>query len=172
MLRPLVVEYTAYHSQYIEHVPYGDPLVALERQAEDTARMLLSLSEERGNYRYAPGKWSIKEVVGHVIDTERIFTYRCLAIARGDSTSLPGFDQDAYVARACFEKRSLQSLASELRAVRAASLALYRSLGEEEWSRAGVANGKHLTARVFPWIAAGHEHHHLQVLRERYLGSA
>jgi hypothetical protein len=172
MRRPLVVEYTAYHSHYIENVPYGDPLVALERQAEETARLLSALPEERGNYRYAPGKWSIKELVGHVIDTERIFAYRCLAIARGDITPLPGFDQDTYVARAGFDGRSLQSLIGEMRAVRAASLALFRSLGEEAWNRAGTANGKHLTARVFPWIAAGHEHHHVQVLRERYLGPA
>ncbi len=172
MLRPLVHEYTSYHAHYVERVPYGDPLLALERQVDDTTQLLLGLPEERGAYRYAAGKWSIKELVGHVIDCERIFAYRCLAIARGDRTSLPGFDQDAYVARSSHERRSLSSIIGELHTVRAASLGLFRSLSEEEWGRAGVSDGKLLTARVIPWIAAGHEHHHLQVLRERYLGSS
>src|SRR6185503_539661 len=170
-LRPLVTEYTSYHAHYIERVPYGDPLLALERQVEDTAHQLLALPEERGAYRYAAGKWSIKELVGHVIDTERIYAYRCLAIARGDATSLPGFDQDAYVARSGHDRRSFRSIVDELRTVRAASLALFHSLSEEEWNRAGRADGKRLTARVIAWIAAGHEHHHVKVLRERYLGS-
>ena len=169
MRRPLIQEYTSYHAQYIENVPGGDPLHALERQVEEALQLLASLPEERGGFRYAPGKWSLKEVFGHVIDTERIFTTRCLAFARGEEQALPGFDQDAYVARAGFDRRSLASLGEELRAVRSASLTLFRSLGEEEWSRTGVACGNRLTVRVFPWLAAGHERHHLQVLRQRYL---
>ncbi len=169
MNRPLVSEYTSYHARYIENTPYGDPLQALENQIEDTARLLLSLPDEKGNHRYAPGKWSIKEVVGHVVDTERIYVYRCLAIARGERIALPGFDQDAYVSRGNFDRRTLRSLVDELRAVRAATLPLFRSLGEEEWGQVGVANGKRMSARVLPWLAAGHEHHHMGVVRERYL---
>ena len=169
MRRPLTVEYTPYHAKYVENVPYGDPLRALELQLEDATRLLLALPEARGGHRYAPGKWSIKEVVGHVIDCERIFAYRCLAIARGERTPLPGFDENAYVSVAGFDRRTLASLSDELRTVRAASLGLFRSLGEDDWSRPGVANEKLLTARVVPWIAAGHANHHFRILRDRYL---
>jgi hypothetical protein len=141
----------------------------LERQHAETQTLLGGLSEEQGASRYEPGKWSVKELVGHLIDTERILSYRLLRIARGDRTPIEGFDQDPYVANSNAGARTLRSLASEFGHVRAATLALVRGLDDAAWSRRGTANENEVTVRALAHIIAGHELHHIRILRERYL---
>lgn len=166
---PDASEYVPYYGRYIALVPDGDIIAQLERQAEETARLIGGLSAEQAEHRYAPGKWSIKEVVGHVTDAERIFAYRALRFARGDSTPLPGFEENAYVPAGEFGDRSLADLASELRAVRGATLAMFRGLPEPAMTRAGVASDATASVRAIAWITAGHELHHMKLVRERYL---
>lgn len=167
--RPAATEFSPYYAKYIERVPDGDLLEALARQHEETAALVRAVPEARGDHRYAEGKWSIREVLGHVADTERVMAYRALRVARGDTTPLPGFDENLYVANAGFAARSLASLVDDLRIVRDASLALLRPLSEAELARGGTANGAPITARALAWIIAGHERHHVAILRERYL---
>ena len=135
------------------------------------AQMFGARSEREGNFRYAPEKWTVKEVLGHVNDTERIFTYRALRIARGDQTPLSGFEQDDYVRGGNFAERTLADLADEFGYVRSASIALFRSLQKEAWSRRGVANEKDVTVRALAFIVAGHELHHRLILEERYFAA-
>jgi uncharacterized damage-inducible protein DinB len=168
--RPESTEYGAYYGRYIERVPEGDLIATLEAQRAETGALLAGIGEERSLHRYEPGKWSIREVVGHVADAERIFAYRALRIARGDETPLPGFEQNDYVRRAGFDRRTLRDLAAELDAVRHATLHLARSLDDEALSRRGTASDLPISARALFWIIAGHERHHLGILRERYLG--
>lgn len=167
--QPAASEYIAYYGRYIALVPDGDILAQLERQAAETARLLAGLSAELADHRYAPGKWSIKEVVGHVTDAERIFAHRALRFARGDTISLPGFDENAYVPAGEFGDRSLADLSAELRAVRAATLAMFRGFPEVAMTRMGVASDAAVSVRALAWISAGHELHHVKLLRERYL---
>lgn len=167
--RPAPDEYAPYNAQYVDLVPGGDVLDLLEKQREEMLVLLDSLSEEEAEHRYAPGKWSLKEVVGHLIDTEWIFAYRALCFARGEQQALPGYDQDAYVEGADFDERSVDDLATEYRAVREATLLLFRSLSAEAWSRRGIANEQTLSVRAAAYVVAGHERHHLQIIRERYL---
>ena len=166
--RPAPTEYAPYYERYVSLVA-GDVVETLERQAAETAAILGGLGEERGDSRYEPGKWSVKELISHVVDTERIFAYRLLRIARGDRTPMEGFDQDPYVANSNAGARTLRSLAEEFAHVRAATLALVRSLDDAAWSRTGVANENEVTVRALAHIIAGHEAHHMGVLRERYL---
>ena len=162
-------EFLPYYAAYVTLVPAGDVLATLESQLADTVALLDEVGEDRAGHRYAPGKWSVRELVGHVIDTERVFGYRALCAARGDAAALPGFDENAWVAGADFDLRTLNSLMGELTAVRRATLALFRNLDDEALTRRVVANGSPVTARALAWITAGHELHHRQVLRERYL---
>jgi hypothetical protein len=141
----------------------------LERQLGETLALLGGLSEEQAGARYEPGKWSVKELVGHVVDTERIFAYRALRFARGDRTPIPGFEQDPYVAGGNFDARTLRDLADEFACVRRATVALLRHLGEDAWRRTGTASDNEVSVRALAHIIAGHELHHLNVLRERYL---
>jgi len=166
--RPAADEHLPYYARYVERVPDGDLLARLERQVAETAALLRALPEGRAAHRYEPGKWSVKEVVGHVADTERIFTYRALRIARADRTPLAGFDENEFVRAAGFDRRTLRELVDELVAVRAATVALYRGLGDEEVGRRGTANGAEVSVRALAWITAGHELHHVTLLRERY----
>jgi uncharacterized damage-inducible protein DinB len=166
---PDASEYIPYYGRYIALVPDGDIIAQLERQVETTTRVLGGLSAEQAEHRYAPGKWSIKEVVGHIADAERIFAYRALRFARGDATPLPGFDENAYVPAGDFGQRSLGELAAELRTVRAATLAMFRGLSDAAMTRAGVASDAPVSVRAVAWITAGHELHHVTLLRERYL---
>jgi hypothetical protein len=170
--RPDASEYAPYFAAYVANVPAGDVLAVLTRQVEDTCSLLSGLSDVEAGYRYAPGKWSIKEVIGHVTDTERIMTYRALCFARGETAMLPGFDENTYVANASFDARSLADLLAELRAVRAATVPFFASLNEQELARRGRANNRDYSVRAFPYIIAGHEQHHANILRERYLPHA
>ncbi|HMB68913.1 MAG TPA: DinB family protein [bacterium] len=167
--RPAADEYADYYGRYIDRVPERPVLETLERQIQDTMTLLRAVPEPRGNHRYAPEKWSLKEVLGHVTDVERIFSTRALHFAREEKQSLPGMDQDQYVTAAGFDRRSLAGILDELEAVRRASLALFAGFDEAAWLNRGVASGYKFTARTIPWILAGHELHHVAVLQERYL---
>lgn len=163
-------EYPDYYSVYIQHIPEDQDIIkVLEEGRDKLQEMISALPEENGNYSYAEGKWSIKEVLGHMADVERVMTYRALCIARGEKQSLPGFEQDDYVNVAGFNKRSLSSLAEELLLLRNSGIALFRSFTEEDGLRWGKANNYDTTARAFMFIIAGHELHHMKILKERYL---
>lgn len=167
--RPEAGEYAPYYEKYVALVPEGDIVETLERQSADTLSLLRSLSEEQGASRYEPGKWSVKEVVGHIADCERVFAYRALRFARDDRTPLSGFDQDDFARGAGFDARTLSSLVAEYESVRAATLSLLRSLTPEAWQRRGTANDNEVTVRALAHVIAGHELHHVGILRERYL---
>lgn len=169
--RPDRQAYADYHVPYVDAVPDGDIIATLVSQSYALQALLRGKDEEWGTFRYEPGKWSVKEIVGHLIDAERIFCTRALRFARGDSTELPGFDHDAYVRNAAFDERSLQSLLLDYAAVREATVRLFENFREEELSRSGVANGQLISVLALVWVIAGHERHHQRVLRERYLQS-
>ena len=166
--RPQADEYVGYFGRYIDPVPDGDIVRLLESQGNETQKMLASIGEEKGAYRYGPDKWSIKQVVGHIADAERVFAYRLLAIARGEKQSLPGFEENEYMETANFDARTLADLAADLAATRNATLALVRSLDDAAWDRRGLANNNRISARALAWVTAGHERHHVKILRERY----
>jgi uncharacterized damage-inducible protein DinB len=165
---PASDEHAPYYERYTTLVPEGDILATLDRQGRETACLLGSLTDGQASYRYAPDRWSLKGVVGHVVDTERVFAYRVLAAARGIEGDIPGFDQDETAVQARFDERTLDELIDEFAFVRRATLSLGWPLDEDALSRRAVANGAPVTARALLWIIAGHERHHLQVLRERY----
>jgi uncharacterized damage-inducible protein DinB len=167
--RPEKSDYAIYFEKYVGLVPGGDFLEILEEQQATLIRMLSPLSEVQAEFRYAPGKWSIKEVLGHINDAERIFAYRLLRIARGDETPLPGFEQDGYIEKGNFSARTISDLLEEYSAVRKASIALIRSLDDKAWMRRGNASQKEITALALGFIIAGHERHHRIILEERYL---
>lgn len=166
---PAPDEYAPYYGTYVRLLPEGDVLAILESQLQETLSLLRSLNEEQAAFTYAAGKWSVKEVIGHIIDTERVFAYRGLCFARGDNTPLPGFEQDDYVLGAEFNTRSAASLAGELEHLRHSNIFLFSTWSEAVQSRRGTANNNAITARAIPFILAGHERHHLNVLKERYL---
>jgi hypothetical protein len=167
-IRPRADEYAPYYQKYVDLVPAGDLIALLNRQNDATVALLGRVKEGDAGYRYAPDKWSIREVVGHVADAERVFAYRALRFARGDEGALLSFDEKAFVAGGGFERRTLADLVAEFRAVRQATLALLRSLDEAAWARGGTASGKHVTVRALGHIIAGHEAHHVAILKERY----
>lgn len=168
--RPAPHEYAPFYARYIEQVPEGSSLPALlEAQATELDVLLAGLDEPKALHRYAPGKWSIKEMVGHLADAERIMAYRLLRIARGDATPLAGFEEDDYVKIAAFDQRTLVNLRAEFQAVRQATLALIRSLDAEAFARRGTANQNPVSAAAIAHILFGHTAHHMAVLRERYL---
>lgn len=169
MHRPAPDEFAPYYGKYVARVPEGDLLATLEGQLESTIALLDRFGESGAGTRYAPEKWSVKEVVGHVADAERIFAYRALAAAREEGASLPGFDENAYVVAGRFDGRTLNSLMSELTAVRRATLSLFRNLDDAQLARRVVANGVPVSARALGWIIAGHELHHALLLQERYV---
>ena len=166
--RPAADEFAPYYGTYITKVPDGDVVRTLHGQIAQTLEYLRAIPESRGGHRYAPGKWSIREVVGHLADAERIFAYRALRFARGDSTPLASFDENAYVTNARLDERPLASLIDEYEAVRGATVAMFDGLFPDEWIRAGEASGKRMSVRALAWVVAGHELHHVEVLRTRY----
>jgi uncharacterized damage-inducible protein DinB len=165
--RPAETEFAPFYATYIDKVVPAGPVQALELQRADI-EALRNLPEDKAAYRYAEGKWSVKEVLGHVADTERVFSYRLLRIARADRTALPGFDEKRWAEEAPHRHRSMEAIVSELLAVRVATLALIGSLDPAALERSAEANGTPVTARALCWILAGHTAHHLGVLRERY----
>lgn len=169
--RPQPGEFASFYQSYIDNVPEEDVVAALEAQARETAALLGGLSEEQASSRYAPGKWSIKQLVGHVIDGERVFAYRALAFARGETQPLPGFDQDPYVANGGADERSISDLAEELATVRRANVIMFRAFSEEAWLRTGTASDNRISVRALVYGILGHERHHVRILREKYLGA-
>jgi uncharacterized damage-inducible protein DinB len=167
--QPDATEYAPYYGKYISLVPAGEMVATLSRQLDNTLALLGGLSEAQADSRYAPDKWSIKEVVGHILDTERIFGHRAFRFARNDRTPLPGFEQDDYVRAANFGQRPLADLAGEFEHVRRSNLYLFRSLDDEAWLRRGVASDNEVSVRALAYIIAGHETHHMQLVQSRYL---
>lgn len=168
-VRPQPTEYAGYYEKYVSLVPGTDILGVLEAQGMLMTQLLGARSEREGNFRYAPDKWTVKEVVGHITDTERIFAYRALRISRNDKTPIEGFEQDDYVKNGGFNDRTLIDLAGEFSQVRSATLALFLGLGGDAWQRRGVANKNEVTVRALAFIIAGHELHHRRILEEKYL---
>lgn len=166
--KPDASEYDPYYDRYISKVPEGDVLAFLQMQNHETIRLFRQVPESHASFRYAPGKWSVKEVLGHVCDTERIMSYRALRIARDDTTPLPGFEQDDYVKNANFDSRALSELADEFQLIRQGTLALFRGFEAAAILRTGTANNSPISVRALVYIIAGHELHHVQILRERY----
>lgn len=168
-VRPASSEYAPYYERYVKLVPDGPIVETLRSQIAGTTALLGALPESKGDHRYEPGKWSVKEVLGHLIDSERIFSYRALRFARADETALPGFEQDLYVPAGAFGRRTLRSLLDEFGVVREATVHLFEHLDDEALSRSGIAAEVRMSARALAWIIAGHERHHVGVLRQRYL---
>ena len=166
--RPEASEYDPYYETYVSKVEGSGVVEELEAQIEQVEDALANLDDEAALFRYEPGKWSIKEMVGHLIDTERVFAYRALCIARGESESLPGMDHEAYLGNAASEARPIRELVTELRHVRRSTVLLFQGLPTDTWRRVGVANGVEISVRALAFVIAGHLAHHLGVLRERY----
>jgi uncharacterized damage-inducible protein DinB len=168
-LRPEPGEYAPYYEKYVSLVQNNDVLATLEDQRRQTLLLLSGRTEADGDLRYAPGKWSMKEVLGHINDTERIMSYRALRISRNDATPIEGFEQDDYVRNGPFTRRPLSDLIEDFIAVRRATVALFRNLDEAAWTRRGTANKNEVTVRALAYIIAGHELHHRGILEGKYL---
>lgn len=169
LLRPQTNEYAPYYDRYISLVKSHDIAGELEEQRRQTLLLFSGRSESDGDLRYAPDKWSVKEVLGHLNDTERIMSYRALRIARGDATPIEGYEQDDYVRNGPFARLKLADLIEEYIAVRRATVSLFRNLDEAAWTRRGAANKNEVTVRALAYIVAGHELHHRAILEEKYL---
>ena len=167
MNQPQPNEYSDWSKGYIDQVN-GDLMEILQRQSTEFPEFINSIAE-KADYAYAPGKWTIKEMTGHIIDTERILVYRLTAFARNEQAPLPGFEEDDYVANARFAERSLLSFTEEFTLLRQANLYLFRSLNEAELNRAGMASGKPISVRALLFVIAGHMIHHTRIIKERYL---
>jgi len=168
MNRPLETEYAPYYGNYIAHVTEDEIVPVLRAQIDELDVLLDRVAPEQETYRYAEGKWSIREIVGHLIDGERVFGYRALCIARGETQNLPGFDQDLYMIPAPYDRVDLEDLLSEFRLVRLSNIAMFRTLDEEAWGRIGTANDSQISVRALAFIMGGHLRHHMDVLREKY----
>lgn len=166
--RPQPGEYAPYYERYIALVEGEDILNSLDQQRRQMMLLVSCRDDADGDFRYAPGKWSAKEVLGHICDTERIFAYRALRMSRGDATPLAGFEQDDYVRNGPFANRPLEDLVEEFIAVRRATLSLLRNLDEAAWGRCGIANNNEVSVRGLAYIIAGHELHHRRILEEKY----
>ena len=172
LLRPQPGEYAPYYDRYISLVKGEDLVGELEEQRRQTLLLLSGRSEADGDLRYAPDKWSVKEVLGHINDTERIMSYRALRIARGDATPIEGYEQDDYVRNGPFARRALADLIEDYIAVRRATISLFRNLDQAAWTRRGVANKNEVTVRALAYTIAGHELHRRGILEEKYLKQA
>ena len=166
--RPEGSEYTPYHAVYVDKVPDGDILSILRTNGTELDAMFASVAEERGGYRYAEGKWSIREIIGHIIDGERVLGYRALRAARGDLTPLEGYDAEAYIGPARSDDRSIADLRTELRAVRESTRCFFASLPREAWDRVGVTGGRAISVRALAYVIVGHAIHHMRALADRY----
>ncbi len=168
MKRPSEGDYAPFYAGYIKNVP-DNAIKAFEEQLYKTNAFFKSIPEHKIDYRYAEGKWSIKEIVGHLIDNERVMSYRALAISRNEKQSLPGFEQDDYVRESNYSKRNYSNLVEELKKVRESNVLMFKNFSEEILDRRGVANNSEVTVRAILFIIAGHELHHINIIKERYL---
>jgi hypothetical protein len=169
MNRPAESEYDPYYVKYISLVPEQEIIPALERQMEELAQLVEGLPEERGTFAYADGKWTLKEVLSHLIDGERIFAYRVFRIARGDKTPIEGFEQDGYIENSHANRRSFPELIEEFTLLREANLLFFENLEDGDWVRTGTANNVGISVRALAWIMVGHIRHHIGILRSKYL---
>ena len=169
MNRPAETEYAPYYQSYVDQVSENDVMAVLRAEVDDLDVLLNRVPAEKETYAYAEGKWTIREIVGHLIDGERVFGYRALCIARGETQNLPGFEQDDYLRTSPYNRIELEDLLSELRLVRLSNVAMFRSLDEEAWDRVGTANNNAVSVRAIAFVMAGHVRHHMKVLREKYL---
>jgi hypothetical protein len=169
--RPAKGEFLDYYGTYIDQVPDGNVTHAMSVQLDDFLSLIRSLDESDGDKRYAPGKWSIRDIIGHIIDGERIFVYRALRFSRADNTPVPGFDENIFADNSPYAKVSLADLADELEQVRRSTIHFFSHLDDEAMSRRGSANGHEITVRALAWVIAGHAIHHVKVIRTRYLNS-
>lgn len=170
MRRPLEGEFPDYYKLYIDAVPGENAIKYLESQVLDLQSFISDI-EEFENFAYLPGKWTIKEVLGHLTDAERVFGYRAMRFARGDNSSLPGFDENSYVQAAHFSKRAITDIAHEFSMMRHSNIHLFKSFTEEELNRTGTANNQNISVRSIVFAIGGHVAHHVHVIRERYLSS-
>ena len=168
MNRPLESEYAPYYQGYVARVTEDEILPVLRSQLDTLDVLLNRVAPEHETFRYAEGKWSIREVIGHLIDTERVFGYRAFSIARGEQKNLPGFDENEYMLSAPYDRIDLEDLLSELRLVRLSNIAMLRNLNDEAWLRTGIANDSPVSVRALAFIMAGHARHHMGVLSQRY----
>ena len=166
--RPAETEYAPFYAGYVSEAPEGDLFEMLEDQMSRVTALAASVPPERETFRYAEGKWTIRELIGHLADAERVFGYRAFNFSRGDEAPLPGFDEEAHVRESGFNARELSSLAREFTLLREANLLHLRRLTPEQWRRTGVANGSPVSVRALGFILVGHANHHLDVLRDRY----
>ncbi len=166
--RPEASEFAPFYSTYIGAVPDGNIVELMREEGRDLAKTLADIPESKGGHRYAEGKWSVREVLGHMIDAERIFSYRLLRIARGDETPLASFDQDEYVRTSGADSRTVAHLAKEMVAVRDSTVLMLESLSPNAWSKRGTASGKPISVRALAYVAAGHSRHHMRILHESY----
>lgn len=166
--RPNPDEYSEYAGRYINLVGDGQIVGILESQKEESCRLFTGIGEERSKYAYADGKWTIKQMLGHMADTERIFAYRALVFSH-ESITLPGFDQDVYMQKATFNSRPLEDLVNEFKAVREASIYLFKWMTDEQSKQKGIASGSPFSPRAYAYMIAGHEVYHWGILKERYL---
>lgn len=170
--RPQPDEYAPHYERYLSKLPGNDILAILDQQRREMLLLLSSRKEADGDLRYAPGKWSVREVVGHICDCERVLAYRALSIARRDQTPLPGFDENAWAENAPWASRHMEELVEDYIAVRRASISLFRNLDEAAWGRRGVTNKNEVTVRAIAYIIAAHELHHRSMLEEKYFAAA
>ena len=168
-IRPKADEHLPYYSLYIDRVPDGDIIDMLEKQTPEMLSFLRAIPESRVDFRYAPGKWSIRQMIGHLGDGERVFQYRAFRFSRADATPVPGFDENHYVDNAPFEHIATKDLIDELENLRGATLQMLKGMDADAMSRRGTANGAEVSVRAIAWIICGHVSHHMQILRERYL---
>jgi hypothetical protein len=169
MSRPEPAEYDPYYERYISIVPEGDVVSVLAHQRKDLAHLFHGASDSVGTFAYEEGKWTVKEVLSHLIDGERMFAYRVLRIARGDMTPIEGFEQDGYIENSHANSRSITELLDEFKLLRKANVMFFRNLELDDWTRVGIANNVEVSVRSLAWIMAGHIRHHVAILQERYL---
>lgn len=170
--RPPADEFPPSFADYVREAPEGDVIRTLQAGAKSTLALLKGLDDQRAGYRYASGKWTIREVVAHVADSERVFSYRLLSFARGDAAPLPGFDENLWVPEQQAERQRFKRVLDDFKAVRGATVTLLKTLPRQAWTRRGVANHNAMSVRALAWSIAGHEEHHRRILVERYLGGA
>ncbi len=170
--RPTDAEFNQYYAGYVEEAAEGDILQTLARQGDETHRLLSSLGESQALHRYAEGKWSVKEVALHLADAERVFGYRALTFSRADAGPLPGFDENSWTPESHADRRTIQDIAGELASARQANLRFFAGVDDEQWLRQGTASGNPFSVRALAWIIAGHEAHHIRILKERYFNGA
>lgn len=169
LTKPLNDQYPEYYQRYVNLAPEGDIFEILKNNKTEIVKLFSTLSEQQAEYKYADDKWSIKELLGHIIDTERIFLCRALRMARNDKTDIPQYDHDAFVVEAKFNNQSIKQLVKQFETGLEAVILLFQSFNDDDWQRVGTSGGKKFIVKCFPFIIAGHELHHIGILKERYL---